>query len=407
MSFEFSTRAIHAGQPNEGTTGSVSFPIFQTSTYAQIEPGVHHGYSYSRTNNPTREALEANIASLESGAYGIAFSSGLAAVNGVLNLLKAGDHVIACRDLYGGSYRLFTKLYAKFGLTFSFVDTTNLVTIEQAITPKTRVLWLETPSNPLLSITDIAAASAIAKKHGVLTVVDNTFATPYLQQPLALGADIVLHSTTKYLNGHSDVIGGCVVTNDQALGAELKFYQNAVGAVPGPQDCYLTLRGTKTLAVRLDRHCENAYKVARFLAQHPAIEKTFYPGLWTHPNYQLAVKQMRGLGGGVVSFQLASSVAEAKRFTTLTKLFTLAESLGSVKSLLCHPATMTHASIEPDVRRAAGISDSLIRLSVGIEDAKDLIADLEQALAQVTISKDAPKKLAAAAEIPQELEVAR
>jgi cystathionine beta-lyase/cystathionine gamma-synthase len=403
MSFEFSTRAIHAGQPNEGTTGSVTFPIFQTSTYAQIEPGVHHGYSYSRTNNPTREALEANIASLEGGAYGIAFASGLAAVNGVLNLLKAGDHVIACRDLYGGSYRLFTKLYAKFGLTFSFVDTTNLVTIEQAITPKTRVLWLETPSNPLLSITDIAAASAIAKKHGVLTVVDNTFATPYLQQPLTLGADIVLHSTTKYLNGHSDVIGGCVVTNDQALGAELKFYQNAVGAVPGPQDCYLTLRGTKTLAVRLDRHCENAYKVARFLAQHPAIEKTYYPGLWTHPNYQLAVKQMRGLGGGVVSFQLGSSVAEAKRFTTLTNLFTLAESLGSVKSLLCHPATMTHASIEPDVRRAAGISDGLIRLSVGIEDAKDLIADLEQALAQVSVAK----KLAAAAEIPQELEVAR
>jgi cystathionine beta-lyase/cystathionine gamma-synthase len=283
------------------------------------------------------------------------------------------------------------------------VDTTNPVTIEQAIKPTTRVLWLETPSNPLLSITDIAAASAIAKKHGVITVVDNTFATPYLQQPLALGADIVLHSTTKYLNGHSDVIGGCIVTNDQALGAELKFYQNAVGAVPGPQDCYLTLRGTKTLAVRLDRHCENAYKVARFLAQHPAIEKTYYPGLWTHPNYQLAVKQMRGLGGGVVSFQLASSVAEAKRFTTLTKLFTLAESLGSVKSLLCHPATMTHASIEPEVRRAAGISDGLIRLSVGIEDAKDLIADLEQALAQVSVAK----KLAAAAEIPQELEVAR
>jgi cystathionine beta-lyase/cystathionine gamma-synthase len=403
MSFEFSTRAIHAGQPNEANTGSVSFPIFQTSTYAQIEPGVHHGYSYSRTNNPTREALEANIASLEGGAYGIAFASGLAAVNGVLNLLRAGDHVIACRDLYGGSYRLFTKLYTKFGLEFSFVDTTNLATIGQAITPRTKVLWLETPSNPLLSITDIAAASAIARKHGVISVVDNTFATPYLQQPLALGADIVVHSTTKYLNGHSDVIGGCVVANDQALAAELKFYQNAVGAVPGPQDCYLTLRGTKTLAVRLDRHCENAYKVARFLAQHPSVEKTFYPGLWTHPNYQLAVKQMKGLGGGVVSFQLASSVSEAKRFTTLTKLFTLAESLGSVKSLLCHPATMTHASIEPEVRRAAGISDSLIRLSVGIEDAKDLIADLEQALAQVQVAK----RTAAAAAIPQELEVAR
>jgi cystathionine gamma-lyase len=401
MSFEFSTRAIHAGQPNEANTGSVTFPIFQTSTYAQIEPGVHHGYSYSRTNNPTREALEANIASLEGGAYGVAFASGLAAVNGVLNLLRSGDHVIACRDLYGGSYRLFTKLYSKFGLEFSFVDTTNVDCIEQAITPKTKVLWLETPSNPLLSITDIAAASAIARKHGVITVVDNTFATPYLQQPLALGADIVLHSTTKYLNGHSDVIGGCVVTNDQSLASELKFFQNAAGAVPGPQDCYLTLRGTKTLAVRLDRHCENAYKVARFLAQHPAVEKTFYPGLWTHPNYQLAQKQMKGLGGGVVSFELDSSVAEAKRFTTLPQLFTLAESLGSVKSLLCHPATMTHASIEPDVRRAAGISDSLIRLSVGIEDAKDLIADLEQALAQVQVAKKAD------AAIPQELEVAR
>jgi cystathionine gamma-lyase len=398
--FDFSTRAIHAGQPNEAITGSVSFPVFQTSTYAQIEPGVHHGYSYSRTNNPTREALEANIASLEGAAYGVAFASGLAAVNGVLNLLRAGDHVIACRDLYGGSYRLFTKLYAKFGLEFSFVDTTDLAALEQAFTPRTKVLWLETPSNPLLSITDIAAASALAKKHGVITVVDNTFATPYLQQPLALGADIVVHSTTKYLNGHSDVIGGCVVTNERALAAELKFHQNAVGAVPGPQDCYLTLRGIKTLAVRLDRHCENADKVARYLSQHPCVRRTFYPGLWTHPNYQLAVKQMRGLGGGVVSFELDASAAETKRFTTLTKLFTLAESLGSVKSLLCHPATMTHASIEPEVRQEAGISDSLVRLSVGIEGVRDLIADLEQALAQVETGK-------AAAATAEPLEVTR
>jgi cystathionine gamma-lyase len=391
MPARFSTRAIHAGQPNEPVTGSVTFPIFQTSTYEQSEPGVHSGFSYSRTNNPTRQALEQNIAALEEAAHGIAFASGLAAVNGVLNLLRSGDHVLACRDLYGGSYRMFTKLYRKFGVEFSFVDTTDLGAIAQAIRPTTKLLWLESPSNPLLSITDIAAASALARRSGVRTVVDNTFATPYVQQPLKLGADIVLHSTTKYLNGHSDVIGGCVVTNDNALAADLRFFQNAVGAVPGPQDCFLVLRGIKTLAVRMDRHCENARQVARFLGQHPAVARVYYPGLWTHANYKIAQQQMRDFGA-MVSFELRAGVEEAKRFTTSTRIFTLAESLGSVKSLLCHPATMTHASVEPEVRRANGVSDGLIRLSIGIEDVHDLLADLEQALDAVSVTEAAAQE---------------
>ena len=386
MPDRFSTRAIHAGQPNEPVTGSVTFPIFQTSTYEQSEPGVHSGFSYSRTNNPTRQALEQNLASLEEAAHGIAYASGLAAVNGVLNLLRSGDHVLACRDLYGGSYRMFTKLYRKFGVESSFVDTTDLAAVERALRPETKLLWLESPSNPLLSVTDIAAASALARSRGVLTVVDNTFATPYLQQPLQLGADIVLHSTTKYLNGHSDVIGGCVVVNDDALAAELRFFQNAVGAVPGPQDCFLILRGIKTLAVRMDRHCENARHVARFLGQHPAVARVYYPGLWTHAGYKVAQRQMRDFGA-MVSFELRAGVEEAKRFTTSTRIFTLAESLGSVKSLLCHPATMTHASVEPEVRRANGVSDGLIRLSVGIEDVNDLVADLEQALDAVAVAE--------------------
>ena len=387
MSYKFSTRAIHAGQPNEPQTGSVTFPIFQTSTYEQLEPGVHKGFSYSRTNNPTRQALEENIASLEDGAFGVAYASGLAAVNGVLALLSAGDHVIACQDLYGGSYRLFTKLYAKFNVDFSFVDTTDASQLERAITPRTKILWLETPSNPLLSVTDIAAVTAIAKRHGIITVVDNTFATPYLQQPLKLGADIVLHSTTKYLNGHSDVIGGCVVTNDPALAQELKFFQNAVGAIPGPQDCFLVLRGTKTLALRLDRHCSNAHEIADFLNRHDKIESVYYPGLASHPQHAIAKKQMKDFGA-MVSFTLRAGVDEAKAFTTSTRLFTLAESLGSVKSLLCHPPTMTHASVEPEVRRKNGIADGLIRLSVGIEDVQDLIADLDQALAKVPAARE-------------------
>jgi len=400
MSFEFSTRAIHAGQPNEEITGSVTFPIFQTSTFEQIEPGVHKGFCYSRTNNPTRQALEQNIASLEEGAHGVAFASGLAAVNGVLNLLKAGDHVITSRELYGGSYRLFTNLYAKFNIEFTFVDTTDLAQIEAALRPSTRLLWLETPSNPLLSITDIRGAAEIARRHNVLTVVDNTFATPYLQQPLKLGADIVLHSTTKYLNGHSDVIGGCLVADDEAIATELRYFQNAVGAIPGPQDCFLTMRGIKTLAIRMDRHCENACKVAKYLGQHDAVSRVYYPGLWSHPRHAVAKQQMKDFGA-MVSFDLRDGFEAAKTFATSTRLFALAESLGSVKSLLCHPPTMTHASVGPEVRRASGITDGLLRLSVGIEDARDLIADLEQAFAKVVSKKQTQAEPADEARIAQ------
>ena len=388
MSYDFDTRAIHAGQPSDAATGSVTFPIYQTSTFEQIEPGVHKGFCYSRTNNPTRQALEENLAALEEGNFGVAYGSGLAAVNGVLNLLRSGDHVIACRDLYGGSYRIFTKLYAKFGLEFSFVDTTKLEEVAGAIRPNTRLLWLESPSNPLLAITDITAAAALAKTHNVLTLVDNTFATPYLQQPLKLGADIVLHSTTKYLNGHSDVIGGCVITNDPEVAAELKFFQNAVGAVPGPQDCFLVLRGIKTLSVRMERHCENARAVADFLRVHPKVAKVYFPGLADHAGHAIAAKQMKDFGA-IISFELDANAEEAKRFTTQTQLFALAESLGSVRSLLCHPPTMTHASVEAEVRRRNGISDGLIRLSVGIESERDLIRDLDQALARVHLGSRA------------------
>lgn len=376
---KFETLSIHAGQPNDPRTGAVTFPIFQTSTFAQESPGVTRGYSYSRTENPTREALERNLAELEGGAHGLAFASGLAAVNTVLNTLRTGDHVIAGRDLYGGSYRIFTKVYGKFGVDFSFADTTDLSAIRRAITPATKILWLESPSNPLLSITDIRAAAAIARERGILTVVDNTFATPYLQRPLDLGSDIVLHSTTKYLNGHSDVIGGGIVTNNPDLREQLKFYQNAVGAIPGPQDCFLVLRGIKTLALRMEKHCANARAVAGFLKEHPRARRVFYPGLPDHPGHAVAARQMKDFGA-VVSFEIDGDAAEAKRFAATTRLFTLAESLGSVKSLLCHPPTMTHASVEPEVRKERGISDSLIRLSVGCEDAGDLIDDLRNAL---------------------------
>jgi cystathionine beta-lyase/cystathionine gamma-synthase len=389
MPYEFATQCIHAGQPNEAVTGAVTYPIFQTSTFAEEEPGVpHNGFCYSRTNNPTRQALEENVAALEGARYGIAFASGLAAVNDVLNLLRSGDHVIAGRDLYGGSYRLFTKLYAKFGVTFSFVDTTDVSEIERHIHTKTKLLWLESPSNPLLAITDIAAASALAHDRGIITVVDNTFATPVLQRPLELGADIVLHSTTKYLNGHADVIGGCVVTNNDELAKDLRFFQNAVGAVPGPQDCFLVLRGIKTLPLRVERHCETARAIAEFLDGHEAIAKVHFPGLSTHPGHELAKRQMRDFGA-VISFELKGGFEAARTFAASTKLFTLAESLGAVKSLLCHPATMTHASVEPEVRLARGINDGLIRLSVGIEDVRDLIADLEQAL---RIAANVPEK---------------
>ena len=380
MSYAFDTLAIHAGQPNDEATGSVTVPIHQTSTFGQEEPGVNKGYCYSRTGNPTRSALEANLAALEGGRFGLAFASGLAAVNTVLNLLESGDHVVAGRDLYGGSYRLFTKVYRKLGIEFSFVDITRVAEVEAALRPNTRLLWLESPSNPLLQLVDIAATTAVARAHGVRTVVDNTFATPYLQQPLALGADIVLQSTTKYLAGHSDVIGGALVTSDEALYADLKFHQNAVGAIPGPQDCFLVLRGIKTLSVRMERHCANARALADFLDEHPRVARVYFPGLPAHPGHDVAVRQMRDFGG-VISFELKGGVEEAKAFASSVRLWTLAESLGSVKSLLCHPATMTHASVEPEVRRRNGISDGLIRLSAGIEDVRDLRADLEEALA--------------------------
>ncbi len=379
MSYKFNTRAIHAGQPNDLETGAVAFPIYQTSTFAQEEPGVHKGFCYSRTDNPTRRALERNLAAVEEAEYGLAFASGLAAVNGVLNLLRSGDRVVASRDLYGGSYRIFTKLYAKFGVGFDFVDPTDLAAVERAFRPETKLLWLETPSNPLLTITDIAAGAALAKARGARTVVDNTFATPVLQRPLKLGADIVVHSTTKYLNGHSDVIGGAILTDSKELYDELKFFQNAVGAVPGPQDCFLVLRGIKTLGLRMERHCASAREIARRLAEDPRVAKVYFPGLPDHPQHELARRQMAGYGA-IVSFELSAGLAAAKRFARHVKLWTLAESLGGVKSLFCHPPTMTHASVEPEVRREAGISDGLIRLSVGLEDVEDLIEDLDQAL---------------------------
>lgn len=380
MSHGFDTLAIHAGQPNDELTGAVVYPIYQTSTYGQSEPGVTKGYCYSRTDNPTRRALEENLAALEGGGFGVAFASGLAAASACLSRLRSGDHIVAGRDLYGGVYRLFTKVYAKFGLEFAFVDATDPAELAAALRPATKLVWLESPSNPLLRITDIAAAAAALKgRPGLRLVVDNTFASPYLQRPLDLGADIVLHSTTKYLSGHSDVIGGALVTRDPDLAAELRFQQNAVGAVPGPQDCFLTLRGIKTLGVRMERHCANAVRVAEFLAGHPAVARVHFPGLPEHPGHAVAKRQQR-LFGAIVSFELAAGVEEAKRFASRTRLFTLAESLGSVKSLLCHPPTMTHASVEPEVRRRNGISDGLIRLSVGIEDATDLVDDLAQAL---------------------------
>jgi cystathionine beta-lyase/cystathionine gamma-synthase len=376
---QFPTTAIHSARGCDPQTGAVTTPIYQTSTYEQIEPGVHRGFGYSRTENPTRRALEESLASLEGGGHGLAFASGLAAASAALSLLSAGDHVVAGRDLYGGAYRLFTKVFARFGVNFTFVDATSVVAIRGALRPETKLLWLETPSNPLLSITDIAAACAVAKERRITSLVDNTFATPWLQRPLELGADIVLHSTTKYLNGHADVIGGALVTRSQELFDRLRFLQNAVGAVPGPQDCFLVLRGIKTLDLRMERHCANARAVAGFLIEHPRVAAVYWPGLPTHPGHDVAKRQMKDFGA-VLSFELKCDVAAAKAFTKRTKLFALAESLGSVRSLLCHPPTMTHASVEPEVRRKNGISDGLIRLSIGCEAAVDLVQDLDQAL---------------------------
>jgi len=386
MAYRFDTRAIHAGQANDDATGSVTTPIHQTSTFGQTEPGENKGYCYTRTGNPTRTALEENLAALENARYGLAFASGMAAIHAVLSTLSKGDHVVSTRDLYGGAWRIFTKVFSRYGIDFTFVDTTTPANIEAALGPETKLLWLETPSNPLLNVTDIATCTAIARGNRVTTVVDNTFATPVLQQPLDLGADVVLHSTTKYINGHSDVLGGAVLTNDTEIYEQLKFLQNAIGAVPAPQDCFLILRGIKTLGLRVERHCSNAEILARYLIAHDRVRKVFYPGLVDQPSHAIARKQMSRFGA-IVSFELDATLEETRAFTRRLHLWTLAESLGGPKSLFCHPATMTHASVEPEVRRSVGISDGLIRLSAGLEDVRDLIDDLEQALARTTVRR--------------------
>jgi cystathionine gamma-lyase len=375
----FATRAIHAGVEPDPATGAIMTPVYLTSTYAQSAPGQHKGYEYSRSDHPTRAALEHNLAALEGVEYGLAFASGLAAESAVLHLLQSGDHVAATRDLYGGTYRLFERVWAKYGVEFSYADGEDIEALRRAFRPNTKLLWIETPSNPLLSIVDLRAACELAHAHGALAVVDNTFATPYLQQPFEFGADIVVHSTTKYLGGHSDVVGGALCVRERALYEQLKFYQNAVGAVPGPLDCFLVLRGIKTLALRMRQHCENARRIAEYLAQHPEVKQVRYPGLPTHPGHALARQQMRDFGG-IVTMELHGGAARAMRFLSSTRLFTLAESLGGVESLMCHPATMTHASIPPEERARIGITDALIRLSVGVEDADDLLEDLAQAI---------------------------
>jgi cystathionine gamma-lyase len=377
----FSTRTIHAGQHPDPSTGAVMVPIYATSTYAQESPGVHKGYEYSRSQNPTRQAFERCIADLESGSDGMAFASGLAAIGTVLELLDSGAHVIASDDLYGGSFRLFDKVRKRSaGLEFSFVDLAELNAIEAAIKPNTRMIWVETPTNPLLRLADLSAIAALAKKRHLLTAADNTFASPYVQRPLEQGIDIVVHSTTKYLNGHSDIVGGCVVTNDADLTQRLRFLHNAVGSIAGPFDSFLALRGLKTLALRMERHCSNALKIAAWLEKHPKVERVIYPGLESHPQHALAKKQMAAFGG-IITFFVKGGLAPTRRMLERTQLFTLAESLGGVESLIEHPAIMTHASIPEDQLASLGISDSLVRLSVGVEDADDLIADLDQALA--------------------------
>ena len=377
---KFSTRAIHAGQEPDPSTGAVMTPIFQTATYAQSGLGEHKGFEYSRTQNPTRSALEACIASLEEGQYGLAFASGMAAESAILSLLSAGDHLVACDDLYGGSYRIFERVMRRYEVETSYVPAGNAAAYERAIQANTKMIWLETPTNPLLNVTDIAAVADIAHRHHLLLVVDNTFASPYFQQPLKLGADIVVHSTTKYINGHSDVIGGALVTDNEEVYQAIKFYQNAAGAVPAPFDAWLTLRGIKTLAVRMRQHEENALAVARFLSEHPRVEKVYYPGLPAHPGHELARRQMSGFGG-MVSFQFKGNYDDVDTVVRRFKVFTLAESLGGVESLVCHPASMTHGSIPREIREARGLTDTLLRLSIGIEDSEDLLADLEQALA--------------------------
>ena len=385
---KFATKAIHVGQEPEATTGAINVPIFQTSTYVQEEIGKHKGHVYARVTNPTRSALEQCLAALEGGEHGLCFGSGVAATHAVMTLLKSGDHIVCGDDVYGGTYRLFEQVMRNFGLDFTYVDTTDLAAVKAAIKPNTRMLWIETPTNPLLLLADIEALCQVAKSASkaekVITVVDNTFASPYLQTPLALGADIVVHSTTKYLSGHSDVIGGAVVVSDDKLNERLRFIQKSVGAVPGPMDCYLILRGIKTLAVRMRAHQENAMAIAKYLEKHAAVEKVIYPGLTSHPQHELAKKQMSGFGG-MLSIVVKGGIERANELLRNTKLFSLAESLGGVESLIGHPATMTHAAIPKAERDARGVVENLVRLSVGIEDCDDLIKDLDNALSKVNV----------------------
>jgi cystathionine gamma-lyase len=377
---EFETMAIHAGQEHDPATGAVIVPVYFTSTFAQESPGRHKGYEYSRTHNPTRTALERCAAALENGKYGLAFASGMAAINNVLNLLKTGDHLVCTNDMYGGTYRILEHVYRDYGVDFSLVDTTRPAEIEAAVRDSTRMIWIESPSNPLLRITDLAAVARIGREKGLVTVIDNTFATPYFQRPLDLGFDVVVHSTTKYLGGHSDVVGGLVVTSSEEHFKRLRFCQNAVGGTPGPMDAWLVLRGIKTLAVRMREHMANAIKVAEFLESHRRVRRVIFPWAKSHPQYDLARKQMSGTSG-MIAFEIEGGLEDARRFLERVKIFTLAESLGGVESLVEHPATMTHSHVPVEIRAQAGISDTLVRLSVGIENAADLMRDLDQALA--------------------------
>ncbi|MFC4220843.1 cystathionine gamma-synthase [Flagellimonas marina] len=376
----FNSKTIHGGQHPDKAYGAVMPPIYQTSTYAQTTPGGHKGFEYSRSANPTRTALENALASIESGTYGLAFASGLSAIDAVIKLLQPGDEVVSTNDLYGGSYRLFKQIFEKYGIKFHFIGMQDMDAIEAHINSKTKLIWVETPTNPMMNIIDIKAASALAKKHKLLLAVDNTFATPYLQRPLELGADIVMHSATKYLGGHSDIVVGALVVKDKELADKLYFIQNASGAVCGPMDSFLTLRGIKTLHVRMQRHCENGEAIANYLDKHPKIEKVYWPGFESHPNHDIAKSQMGGFGGMISFVPKGSSYEEAIKIVEKLKVFTLAESLGGVESLAGHPASMTHASIPKEEREKSGVVDALIRLSVGIEDANDLIADLERAI---------------------------
>lgn len=377
---KFNTKTIHGGQHTDPAYGAIMPPIYQTSTYVQNRPGNHKGYSYSRSHNPTRDALEKAFASLENGNYGLAFASGMAAIDAVLKLLSPGDEVIATNNLYGGSYRLFTKVYEKIGVKFHFIDVNHSALVTKHINSKTKLIWLETPTNPMMTIVDIRGIASLAREHNLMLAVDNTFATPYLQRPLDLGADIVMHSATKYLGGHSDIIMGALVVKDDELAKQLFFIQNACGAISGPQDCFLALRGIKTLHVRMQRHCENGEKIAHYLKNHPKIDKVYWPGFQDHPNHAIAKAQMSGYGGMLSFSTKRDNIEEAMDILEKLNLFALAESLGGVESLAGHPATMTHGSIPYTDRKKLGIKDSLIRLSVGIEDVNDLILDLEQAL---------------------------